>query len=396
MLVDSNYAYCLSDKGFLVADITHPDSMRIISNIPMSCPSAFYKNNGYMARFQSSIFFATGDSLVEINIFNIDSPVVSNTTIVGGTITNLKIKDTLLFVPVIDSGIFVFNLNSLPLSVPSYRLNIPGNTTQIDIRDSILYIANEANGFQVVNISNINYPIVDTSLSLPATYAVTLKDTLAFVSVKIDVGLDSLYIIDITPHQTITVISKLYESCHLHHGYNILFDKNIAFMNGGRATWLVDISNLPAPRPFFEIIPEAYSIALSNGYLFTAPTLPDSFLIRAYDYSDTGTIKCVGRLYRPEFNLGLDIGAPKTILNTVIYPNPFTRNTHISYVLDNTTQVQLAVYDISGKLVIYFAHGVQSPGTYNLSWNCSNVSKGIYFMQLKTKGRTLIKKLVVM
>lgn len=77
-------------------------------------------------------------------------------------------------------------------------------------------------------------------------------------------------------------------------------------------------------------------------------------------------------------------------------PNPVSSNTVISYSLDKNTSIQLGIYDINGKRIQDLAHGIQNPGTHSLSWNCSNVSKGIYFMQLKTKDRTLIKKLAIM
>ena len=66
------------------------------------------------------------------------------------------------------------------------------------------------------------------------------------------------------------------------------------------------------------------------------------------------------------------------------YPNPFNPSTTISYALPYSSNVELTIYDITGKVVKTFNENVQSAGYQNIVWNGTNqngskVSSGVYF-----------------
>jgi len=70
------------------------------------------------------------------------------------------------------------------------------------------------------------------------------------------------------------------------------------------------------------------------------------------------------------------------------YPNPFNPSTTISYALPYSSNVELTIYDITGKVVRTFNEEVQSAGYQNIVWNGTNqngsrVSSGIYFYRFK-------------
>jgi hypothetical protein len=44
--------------------------------------------------------------------------------------------------------------------------------------------------------------------------------------------------------------------------------------------------------------------------------------------------------------------------------------------------VQIAIYDISGKMVSELTNGYMSAGSYPLVWNANNLSSGVYFIQM--------------
>ena len=57
------------------------------------------------------------------------------------------------------------------------------------------------------------------------------------------------------------------------------------------------------------------------------------------------------------------------------YPNPFAGSTNFAYKVANAnTRVDVGVYNVAGRLVKTLASGVQSEGTYTLTWNGSDNS----------------------
>ncbi len=56
----------------------------------------------------------------------------------------------------------------------------------------------------------------------------------------------------------------------------------------------------------------------------------------------------------------------------------------------------MTLYDILGREVAVLINEVKNPGTYELSFDGSNYSSGIYFYQLKTGDFEETKKLVLL
>jgi hypothetical protein len=76
------------------------------------------------------------------------------------------------------------------------------------------------------------------------------------------------------------------------------------------------------------------------------------------------------------------------------YPNPFNPATTIEYQLKERSTIQLAVYDLNGRLTQLLVEGMQEAGTYRIRWNASGIASGIYWYRLKAgsyeEGRQMI------
>lgn len=68
------------------------------------------------------------------------------------------------------------------------------------------------------------------------------------------------------------------------------------------------------------------------------------------------------------------------------YPNPFNPSTVISYELSDNSSVTLKVYDMKGSEVSTLVNSYQSKGIYNVKFNASELSSGIYFYVLKLQN----------
>lgn len=77
------------------------------------------------------------------------------------------------------------------------------------------------------------------------------------------------------------------------------------------------------------------------------------------------------------------------------YPNPFNPSTKIKYAIGNRQFATLKVFDILGNEVATLVNEVKEPGVYEINFDASNVSNGVYFYKLQTGNFSDVKKLVV-
>jgi PKD repeat protein len=82
-------------------------------------------------------------------------------------------------------------------------------------------------------------------------------------------------------------------------------------------------------------------------------------------------------------------------INLNSYPNPFASSTFIEYMLPNTMNVEIAVFDLLGNKVEVIANENQGAGFHRIEWNAEKLSKGAYLLKVTsasgTAGRLLIK-----
>jgi hypothetical protein len=78
------------------------------------------------------------------------------------------------------------------------------------------------------------------------------------------------------------------------------------------------------------------------------------------------------------------------------YPNPFNVETRIQYQLDETSNVRLNVYDISGKLMFSDNLGLRTAGTaYVYDFQRRNLAAGVYTYTLATDNAQVTRKMIV-
>ncbi len=78
------------------------------------------------------------------------------------------------------------------------------------------------------------------------------------------------------------------------------------------------------------------------------------------------------------------------------YPNPFNPTTTISYRLSSRSTVQLSVYNALGKKVAILVNAIQNPGEYQVHFNASHLSSGVYFYRLTVGKKSLTRKMILL
>lgn len=82
-------------------------------------------------------------------------------------------------------------------------------------------------------------------------------------------------------------------------------------------------------------------------------------------------------------------------------PNPFNPRTTIRFSLAQEGQVEIAIYDVNGRLVKTLVDGKETAGTHAVVWDGTNdrgtrVGSGVYWSQMKTGAFSSNKQLVIL
>lgn len=77
------------------------------------------------------------------------------------------------------------------------------------------------------------------------------------------------------------------------------------------------------------------------------------------------------------------------------FPNPFTGQTVIRYVLPTPQSVSLKVFNMLGQEVRVLATGMQPAGQHDVVFNASSVASGVYFYQLHAGDQVITRKMTV-
>ena len=78
------------------------------------------------------------------------------------------------------------------------------------------------------------------------------------------------------------------------------------------------------------------------------------------------------------------------------YPNPFNPSTTISYSLANAGNVNLMVYDLTGRVVATLVNESQEAGNHTTSFAGANLPSGLYYYRLTSGSFTATAKMVLM
>ena len=77
------------------------------------------------------------------------------------------------------------------------------------------------------------------------------------------------------------------------------------------------------------------------------------------------------------------------------YPNPFNPATQIAFEVPSAGPVELAIYDVLGRLIDKPVNGVLKAGKQIVTWDGSAYSSGIYFYRLTVGGHSTTKRMTL-
>ncbi len=156
------------------------------------------------------------------------------------------------------------------------------------------------------------------------------------------------------------------------HGYIAGNDQTARQSKDGGVTW----TNM---SPILEGPSDDINAIYLNGETNKLYIGCDQTMIQYWDNSPTG-----------DTPMGLPF-----VLNQN-YPNPFNPSTTISFTLDRDGFVSLNVYDVAGRAVATVLNKSMTAGSYDVGFNASGLSSGVYFYKLRTAEQEMTKKMILL
>ena len=78
------------------------------------------------------------------------------------------------------------------------------------------------------------------------------------------------------------------------------------------------------------------------------------------------------------------------------YPNPFNPKTKIYYSIPGESLIEIKLYDVLGTEIATLVNGIKPTGRYELIFDASNISSGIYYYRMQSGSYFDIKKMVIL
>ena len=123
-----------------------------------------------------------------------------------------------------------------------------------------------------------------------------------------------------------------------------------------------------------------WNISVNNTYIFMAGGIDGVYRALLTDVTPVEKIESITTTYSLSQN----------------YPNPFNPVTSIQYTISSRQFVTIKVYDILGKEVATLANEEKTAGSYEVQFDGSGLTSGIYFYQLKAGNYSATKKMILL
>jgi hypothetical protein len=78
------------------------------------------------------------------------------------------------------------------------------------------------------------------------------------------------------------------------------------------------------------------------------------------------------------------------------YPNPFNNSSKFKVQISKSANIEIKVYDVTGKLMITILNRKLNIGTYEINFDGSNYSSGVYFYSLIVDGNLIDTKKMIL
>jgi len=174
----------------------------------------------------------------------------------------------------------------------------------------------------------------------------------------------------------------------------------ISEVPAGDFSWVkLEVSTTDSTGPWIEIVD---SVPNNGHYQWLVPAAHQTYFARikytVYTLNDSATSMTADVFTIGPVTTNITENTMESTINHLkVYPNPVTLFTDIQYYVDNPQNVDISIFDISGKKIKIITSHLHQVGHYKVRWELDDsIGSGIYFCHLKTGNFSITKKLVIL
>ena len=81
--------------------------------------------------------------------------------------------------------------------------------------------------------------------------------------------------------------------------------------------------------------------------------------------------------------------------NLRVYPNPIRAKCSIVYTLVTDSEVKIAMFDVTGRVVREIVNGRQNAGSYQETIEVFDLAQGVYFIKIESQNKSEVEKVTL-
>jgi len=154
----------------------------------------------------------------------------------------------------------------------------------------------------------------------------------------------------------------------------------------------------------------AVQMTLSHGSNFSIELTNDAFVAQSYTDDNQTKLMVVNpgnELFTAEGEFEIietiaangsdyiDVINPNAISLSDAYPNPFNPTTSFNLEVGNSGHVTMNVYNLMGQVVGTLVNNTMDAGNYNITWDATNFSSGMYIVKAETVNGIASQKVML-
>ena len=371
LIVEDEYVY-ISNQGLRIIDASNPSKLSVIGTFTTQCGTdiIFKKDN---------LIFLRDVHIGGMRIINIDSlnapKEISQIIPYRNLIESIASHKNYLYLAQVDS-LGIWNIADPTSPVHIKTLSFQGNCFAMIVEDSLLITSQGIGGIIIYDLSDPSNPNLKSSLETNPH-----PNKLIMLNKYIIGGTyNGFKIIDASdPYALVEKLNytlNIY-TCDLKTSNNYLY---VAHADSG--VTIIDLTNILAPvvAGVFDTPGIAWKLDTVDDKIFVADTRYGMSIIRNNLITD----------------ISEQIPFPISFKLSQNYPNPFNPSTIIQFSISRKEFVKVKVCDVLGKEIATLVNEEKPAGFYEVEFDGSNLSSGVYLYSLIVNGVIQNKKMILL
>lgn len=355
--------------GLRIIDVSNPSSVALLGTADLGGDSravVVSGNYAYVAARDSGVYV--------VDVTNSANPVKIK-TIKTPRARGIALYGTNVFVAASDSGIGVIDItNPTTASVVKYTGNsVYGENVAVNGTVAGLTDYSKITFFDMTN------PLAPVKKGSTGDFKTGNEGFEIFGNYAYVPDGDSLKIYNINNLNTPSLISKIKTGGY---GYVSSVSGNYCYVasegTGVRAINIVNPSS-PVEDGYYDGVPQSRGVAAHGKYVYVAEKT-DGLTVYVNDLATSVASEQL---------------LPVSITLHQNYPNPFNPTTNITVDLNKKSLVILEVFNSLGQRVSVLLNRQLEAGSFNIPFDGSNLSTGVYLYRLQANGVTTAKKMML-